>query len=318
MQLMMTSSAGAGQEDQTAKFHHTIAYSGGVDSSLVATLLHQNAQTLDNNNHTVTAVMGLSPAVPMEQLDLARRVANAIGFDFTTTGTNEGQKEMYVANEGKACLACKTELYSTLQAVHRHSQNNNAGSSASSSTIISLYNGTNADDLQDPTRLGLIAAANFGVCSPLELTYKSDVRLAARHLNLPNWNTAASPCLRSRLALGVPATEMHLQQIGAAERFVRHELRDVINETTNLRVRLLPRRQVCLEIDSDHLDEAILAYHHNRLVWDDYFLNKLSFASFGVRAFRSGSVATDTSKTTEKQQAKDEIFRTTIVKEAYV
>jgi len=285
---LMTSSRG--DQEQTTKFHHhTIAYSGGVDSSLVATLLHQNAQTLDN--HTVTAVMGLSAAVPIEQLDLARRVAVAIGFDFTTTCTNEGQKDMYVANEGKACLACKTELYSTLQAVHRHSQN-----TFSASSTISLYNGTNADDLQDPTRLGLIAAANFDVLSPLEQTYKSDVRLAARHLNLPNWNTAASPCLRSRLALGVPATEMHLKQIGAAERFVRQELRDVINETTNLRVRLLPRQQVCLEIDSDHLEETILAYNHNRLAWDDHFLNKLSFASFRVRAFRSGSVATATSR----------------------
>ena len=54
--------------------------------------------------------------------------------------------------------------------------------------------------------LGLIAASDFLVRSPLDLVSKGDVRRAARHLGLPNWDAAASPCLRSRLAIGVEAT----------------------------------------------------------------------------------------------------------------
>ena len=269
--------------------------------------------------------MGISPAVPEEQVDTARRVAETIGIPFVTTPTHEGSQEMYIANEGKACLACKTELYRTLQAVHRHS----SSSSRSSSSVVRLYNGTNADDLQDPTRLGLIAAANFQVASPLRDTPKHEVRLAARHLGLPNWNTAASPCLRSRLALGVPATELHLRRIGAAERFVRQQLllldrgsssssagsssrgvqqqQQLIDETTNLRVRLLPHQRACLEMDADRLEGAQRVYRENQQTWDHYFLEELEFASFGMRAFRSGSVATNnkTDEATEQDSVKE-------------
>jgi len=312
--------------------HHSIAYSGGVDSSLVAALVYQNVTNTTTTTTTksiATAVMGISPAVPEEQVDAARRVAETIGIPFVTTPTHEGSQEMYIANEGKACLACKTELYRTLQAVHRHSSSNISRSSSSS--VVRLYNGTNADDLQDPTRLGLIAAANFQVASPLRDTPKHEVRLAARHFGLPNWNTAASPCLRSRLALGVPATELHLRRIGAAERFVRQQLlllgdcgssssssassssqgeqqqQQLIDETTNLRVRLLPHQRACLEMDADRLEGAQRVYRNNQQAWDHYFLEELEFASFGMRAFRSGSVATNnkTDEATEQDSVKE-------------
>lgn len=282
--------------------HHTIAYSGGVDSSLVAALVHNvltaNKSSSIFKHHSVQAVMGVSPAVPEEQIELARHVAETIGISFFTTPTNEGSREMYMANQGKACLACKTELYSTLQAVQRHlltmrlrNQSMNTNKTTNSSLLIKLYNGTNADDTRDPTRLGLVAAQQFAVYSPLHLTTKQDVRIAARHLGLPNWQNAASPCLRSRLAIGVAATKQHLQRIAVAEQFVQHQLRSLIDETTNLRVRQLVQQQACLEIDERFLESVQELYLKQRSEWDHYFLEKLQFASFRMRPFRSGSVA---------------------------
>ena len=67
---------------------------------------------------------------------------------------------------------------------------------------IILFNGTNKDDMKDPTRVGLIAAKEYKVASPLEIYTKSEVRSLAKEMNLFNHNYAASPCLRSRLALG--------------------------------------------------------------------------------------------------------------------
>ena len=253
--------------------HHIVAYSGGIDSSLVACLIHQSAV----EGETAHAVLGLSPAVPQEQIDLARHVAeDVIGMELEMIPTTEGDDEMYIENNGQACLACKTHLYTCLNAVVKHAGGDHQR----------LYNGTNADDLKDPTRLGLIAAENFQVRSPLSLIPKEDVRKAAKYLGLPNWNYAASPCLRSRLALGVEAVPEHLRRIETAERFVRQSLS--LDATQSMRVRLLAQNRAMVEVEDSQLDVA--ESHVDS--WQTHFQDQLGFASVAVRPFKSGSVAT--------------------------
>eukprot|EP00522_Entomoneis_paludosa_P015818 CAMPEP_0172455520 /NCGR_PEP_ID=MMETSP1065-20121228/12109_1 /TAXON_ID=265537 /ORGANISM="Amphiprora paludosa, Strain CCMP125" /LENGTH=380 /DNA_ID=CAMNT_0013207981 /DNA_START=91 /DNA_END=1233 /DNA_ORIENTATION=+ len=269
---------------------HIIAFSGGVDSSLVAALVHQSQL----EGEQVRAVLGLSPAVPQEQLDLAQHAAESIGVPLSLIRTTEGEDDMYIENAGQACLACKTNLYSSLQAVvdHVNQEEERLSISATSPpndnpSTFHLYNGTNADDLKDPTRLGLIAAQNFSVRSPLQHIPKDKVRAAAKHLGLSNWNYAASPCLRSRLALGVPATAQHLKRVEEAERFVRQELRHILDETSNLRVRLLAQNRARIELDGAHVPQA------EAVDWNEKFVQELGFSSVLIQAFRSGSVATN-------------------------
>lgn len=253
--------------------HHVIAYSGGIDSSLVAALVQKSAY----DGESVQAILGLSRAVPAEQVTLAEEVARIIGIPLTKIQTTESSDEMYIENTGKACLACKTHLYSCLEAVFEHS-----GAEAGDRK---LYNGTNSDDLTDPTRLGLIAAKNFSVQSPLRLTTKDNVRVAARFLGLPNWNYAASPCLRSRLALGVEAIPQHLERIEKAERHIRQALS--LDPTNNMRVRLLANGRAMVEVEDKTLAEA----KQSLKLWYPLFM-ELGFSSVDVRAFKSGSVAT--------------------------
>ena len=262
---------------------HIIAFSGGVDSSLVAALVH-SCQT--DGDHA-RAILGLSPAVPKEQVDTAEMVADHIGIPLTLIHTNEGQDETYLANEGQACLACKTHLYSAMRAVVDHvaAETTQQPSPLIHTDTVHLYNGTNADDVKDRTRLGLIAAQNFKVLSPLQQTTKENVRRISKHLGLPNWNYAASPCLRSRLALGVRATTDHLRRIEEAERFVRHKLDRVLNETSNLRVRLLSGNRARIELDATIVD------HAKEINWEKKFLSELGFSSVSIKPFRSGSVA---------------------------
>ena len=323
-------------EENRTNIRHIVAFSGGIDSSLVLALLanaaatspsHTTATTSTILTESVHAVMGRSPAVPQDQVALARRVANHIGIPLEEVQTTEGNDQVYIENNGQACLACKTHLYEALQAVAEHAASEDAllRGDTSATNIQQqkhhhvLYNGTNADDRKDATRVGLIAAQNYRVQSPLQHTTKDDVRRAARHLGLPNWNVAASPCLRSRLALGVAATQEHLERIEAAERFVRHELRvlsqkqqqqqqhngtcaAVYSETTNLRVRLLAGNRACLEIDADLLPQVESQLQQQAATttsWDDYFVQTLGFEAVHARAFRSGSVSV---KTTEDSQ----------------
>ena len=249
--------------------HHIIAFSGGIDSSVVAALVHQSKHV----EESVTAVLGISAAVPSDQVALAERVANVIGIPLEQIPTTEGSDAMYIENSGQACLACKTHLYTCLERIVGHAEGKR------------LYNGTNADDLEDPTRLGLIAADRFAVRSPLRRTIKDQVRLVGRHLGLPNWNYAASPCLRSRLAIGVEAIPQHLHRIDAAESYVRKWLD--LDATRNLRVRLLNKGRAMVEVEDVLLDQATAALDD----WRPFFEEELGFDSVNVRSFKSGSVA---------------------------
>jgi uncharacterized protein len=267
--------------------NHIIAFSGGVDSSVVAALVHQvsrSSTSSKDDSSMVTAVLGLSPAVPSDQIRLAEQVAAKIGVRLEQILTTEGEDEIYIANNGQACLACKTHLYTCLSRITKHYggdiNNRNSG--------FRLYNGTNADDLKDPTRLGLIAADKFHVRSPLYHTPKEKVRIAARHLGLPNWDYAASPCLRSRLALGVEALPQHLAKIERAESFVRRTL--MLDPRKNMRVRLLSRNRAMIEVDQTILDK-VQTYIHNDETWKHFFIEVLGFMSLHVRPFKTGSVA---------------------------
>jgi uncharacterized protein (TIGR00268 family) len=278
------------KELASTRNHHIVAYSGGVDSSLVVALLQQVCSTTTNNNsnnnddNTVHAVLGISPAVSQEQVEQARRVAFHLQVDLREVMTTEGSDSMYIQNSGQACYACKTHLYSSLQAII-HDYYATCCSNEQQQHQQQLYNGTNADDGLDVTRVGLLAASNFNVKSPLQHISKLQVRRAALHLGLPNWNAAAAPCLRSRLALGVQATRVHLEMIEQAERHVRNSILKMVDETANIRVRMLTNQRAMIEVDDDLLKFVKLGTEQVT------FFRNLGFSSVSARPFRTGSVA---------------------------
>ncbi|GMH76937.1 hypothetical protein TL16_g07240 [Triparma laevis f. inornata] len=250
---------------------HITAFSGGVDSSLTLALV--NSAFPDSS----LAVIGRSPSLPESQLDLARSIASHINAPLKEVFTDEGTVPAYIENKGQACFHCKTALYTTLQSVIDYSSTFND---------VTLYNGTNKDDKSDPTRVGLLAAANFNVMSPLSSLAKSEVRELAKHLGLPNHNYAASPCLRSRLAFGVEATSEHLKRVEKAENFVRETLN--LPPQSDLRVRLLAAGRGMIEIESNSIDESrsILESCNAQAIFND-----LGFSTWDLRAFKSGAEA---------------------------
>jgi uncharacterized protein len=177
-----------------------VAFSGGVDSSLVAALA---ARALDDRALAVTAV---SPALATGELDAAGDVARAIGIGHETIVTTELEREGYRVNGRDRCYHCKTELYSRLARL------------AASRGYAALLSGANADDLGD-WRPGLRAAEEHGVVHPLAEAGvgKALVRELAAALGVPSAGKPASPCLASRLPYGTPVDPETLAQVDRAE-----------------------------------------------------------------------------------------------------
>jgi pyridinium-3,5-biscarboxylic acid mononucleotide sulfurtransferase len=181
-----------------------VAFSGGVDSSLVAALA---ARALGERVLAVTAV---SPALATGELDGAREVARAIGIRHETITTSELEREGYRANGRDRCYHCKTELYDQLSAL------------ANERGYAALLSGANADDLGD-WRPGLTAAAEHGVVHPLleAGVGKEEVRRLARVLGVPSAEKPASPCLASRIPYGTSVDPAVLGRIDRAELAVK-------------------------------------------------------------------------------------------------
>ncbi|KAJ0406478.1 hypothetical protein ATCC90586_000319 [Pythium insidiosum] len=261
---------------------HVVAFSGGVDSSLAAALVHRVFPEAS------AACLGVSPSLSAEQHAQARDVARHIGITLWECSTRESEHAAYVANKGQSCYYCKTTLYTTIQDVAQFAMTRiNEAQLESRRPFLHkpvIYNGTNADDLKDPTRLGLVAAKEFDVQSPLDRLTKTEVRETAKYLGLPNWNAAASPCLRSRLQFGIEATERHLKQVEAAEQFIRRTLH--LRSDMNMRVRFLVGQRAAVE-----LDPAALARAHELSSAIDQELQRLGFRGVEIRPFRSGSLS---------------------------
>lgn len=181
-----------------------IAYSGGIDSTLVAKIAYD---VLGDRALAVTAV---SPSLLPEELEDARIQAAAIGITHEVVATHEMDNPNYTSNPINRCYFCKSELHDTLKPL------------ALQRGYPYVVDGVNADDLGD-YRPGIQAAKERGARSPLAEVgvTKVEVRELSKQLELPWWDKPAQPCLSSRFPYGEEITVDKLQRVGRAEIYLR-------------------------------------------------------------------------------------------------
>ncbi|MZG30202.1 MAG: ATP-dependent sacrificial sulfur transferase LarE [Nitrospinae bacterium] len=177
-----------------------VAFSGGVDSTLVLALAHE---VLGEKALGVTAQ---SLSVPERELQATRQLAREIGARHLVIKTDEMSNAEYRANPANRCYHCKTELYTSLNKV------------AAQQKLSHVLNGINTDDLGD-YRPGIDSAREHSIRSPLtEAEFnKQDVRDLSQKMGLSIWNKPAMACLSSRIPYGQPVTEQKLSQVEQAE-----------------------------------------------------------------------------------------------------
>ncbi len=183
-----------------------IAYSGGVDSTLVAKIAYDVLGT------RALAVTAISPSLLPEELAEAKEQASEIGILHQVVQTHEMDNPNYTTNPINRCYFCKSELHDTLKPL------------ATQLGYPYVVDGVNADDLRD-YRPGIQAAKERGVRSPLaELGItKAEVRQLSQYLGLSWWDKPAQPCLSSRFPYGEEITVGKLQRVGRAEIYL-HKL----------------------------------------------------------------------------------------------
>ncbi|WP_013321137.1 ATP-dependent sacrificial sulfur transferase LarE [Gloeothece verrucosa] len=225
-----------------------IAYSGGVDSTLVAKIAYD---VLGDRALAVTAV---SPSLLPEELEDAKIQAASIGIAHELIQTHEMENPNYTSNPVNRCYFCKSELHDTLKPL------------ALGRGYPYIVDGVNGDDLQD-YRPGIRAAQERGVRSPLAEAgiTKAQVRQLSQYLGLPWWDKPAQPCLSSRFPYGEEITIAKLQRVGRAEIYLRklgYQGVRVRSQGDTARLELPPEaiREFVLNTDLEQLVAAFQEY----------------------------------------------------------
>ena len=181
-----------------------VAFSGGVDSSLLAAAAGRALPA-----ESVLLATADSASLAEGELEHCSRLADEWGLQWQAVRTTELNDPRYLANDGDRCYWCKTSLLDQIEPLARARQ-----------ATVTL--GVNVDDLGDH-RPGQRAAAERGARFPLVEAglAKSEIRRLARRWGIEVWDRPAMPCLSSRVPYGTPITVTLLSRIDRAEASLR-------------------------------------------------------------------------------------------------
>lgn len=193
--------------DAFAKEDICIAFSGGIDSSLLLCLAAESAARHGTKVHAVTFDTVLHPRCDVE---IAKRVAEEAGAVHHIIEVNELDNPEILENPQNRCYLCKKTLFGHLLDYAREHG------------ISHVLEGTNHDDLSS-YRPGLQAIRELGIESPLAragLT-KEEIRQWAEERGISVARRPSTPCLATRLPYGTRIEPGVLRQIEEGEAYLR-------------------------------------------------------------------------------------------------
>ncbi len=180
-----------------------VAFSGGVDSTLLCKVAH------DVLGEGAIAITVVSPLLPESEVRAARELAAAVGIRHVLV-EEPAIEEKVAENPTDRCYHCKRIEFSVLK------------KAASENGVTNVLDGSNADDALD-YRPGFAALGELGIVSPLRdagLT-KAEIRELSRRLGMKTWDKPAFACLASRVPYGERITVEKLARIDKAEEYLR-------------------------------------------------------------------------------------------------
>lgn len=243
-----------------------VAYSGGVDSTLVARLAREIL------GERMKAVLVSSPLHPPRELERAERTAAVLDIPLVVVRGDELSLPGFADNPPERCYLCKRYRLELLRSL------------ADGAGFTAVLEGSNLDDA-GAHRPGRRAIAESGAASPLEDAglSKAEVRAAARELGVPNWDAPSRPCLATRFPYGTLLERDLIALVDAAEQ----ALEDM--GMRELRVRLEGPGAVRLEVGAEEMTLLDVGVNRDRLVKKLSGLGILRI-ELDLEGFRSGSM----------------------------
>jgi uncharacterized protein len=232
-----------------------IAFSGGVDSTF---LLKVAIDTLGYEK--VLAVTADSETYPSNELEEAKKIANALGVKHMVIETSELEIPGYAENNSNRCYFCKKNLFEHLLPIME--------SKGFKNTLYGLI----ADDMNEH-RPGTKAAKEYGVRGPLQEVglYKEEIRILSRELGLTTWDKPSFACLSSRVAYGERITLEKLRKIDLAEKFLKElGIRQVRVRTheTIARIEVEPKDMPILIERNEEIAKQLQSYGYSYVTLD--------------------------------------------------
>jgi len=261
-----------------------VAFSGGVDSSVVAALAH------DALGGDAVACTAKSETLPESELADAKRVAAEIGIRHEIVEFSELDNPEFVANDGDRCYHCRTMRLGRMF------------DAAKELGIPVVCDGTNADDAEGGHRPGLQAVAELDAHSPLldAGLGKEEVRAAAERYGLSVSDKPAMACLSSRIPTGLEVTEEKLTRVEEAERLLREwgfsQFR-VRDHDGLARIEVAPEE---LDVALDSTFAAAAREHMTEVGFEHVTLD--------LAGYRTGSVSPDSEEESEDEPVVEDVF----------
>jgi uncharacterized protein len=177
-----------------------VAYSGGVDSSLLAAVAHSAL------GEDALAVILDCQIMPRRELEDAKRLAELLGLNYRVAEFPILKEEQFCSNPANRCYICKKRSAAILKSI------------ALAEGISCIADGVNLSDYDD-YRPGIAACDEEGIWHPFvdAAITKEDIRALAKGLGLPVWNKPSTACLASRIPYGQPITLEGLRMVDEAE-----------------------------------------------------------------------------------------------------
>lgn len=193
--------------EQYTKKNIVIAFSGGVDSSLLLKVACEKAK---QHHTTVYAYTIHTMLHPMEELELTERLAEEMGAVHRVLRVNELKEAGIEDNPVNRCYLCKKCMFTKLVKEAEQLQ------------ITTIIDGTNLDDTK-VYRPGIAALKELGIISPLLLAEftKPDVRALAKEYGISVSDRPSTPCMATRFPYHTRLTEEGMEQVQKMERMLK-------------------------------------------------------------------------------------------------
>ena len=252
-----------------------LAFSGGVDSSLLLKAAVDAAEETGKKVYAVTFDSRLHPACDLE---IAGQVAKELGGIHQVIQIDELEQADIRMNPENRCYLCKRRLFSCLKGF------------AEERKITCILDGTNEDDLH-VYRPGIQALGELGIISPLAELHitKAEVKALASMYGISVASRPSTPCMATRIPYGMELNYDILARIGEGEAFLREMF------SGNVRLRL-HKNVARIELDPECLEQAVMKREQviSRLKELGF-----SYVTLDLEGFRSGSMDLFAEKNTQ-------------------